>query len=148
MDDHGIACQECGASGRLGACQTLLDRLLALDHERRQPWGAFHGLNVACFLLQHPSAMPAASNDGALWQLVTAFLDEGLEGAGRIEAARVRANRRGGRPWTLLDPAPRRRRPPTTTIEDVADDGTFPAAGYEERMRAWAASIVAERTEA
>lgn len=39
------------------------------------------------------------------------------------------------------DPLPLGEPIPTTTIHDVAIDGTFPAAGFEERIHRWARPI-------
>lgn len=138
-------CAECGASGRLGRCSDLFDVLLALDHGRLQPWGEFHGVNVACFLLQHPSRT-SASVTGGQWQLVTRFLSGGVEAANELAAEQVRLNRESKDPWTAADPPPDRSSESKVTIEDVSVDGTFPASGYEPRMYAWAESVVAERT--
>lgn len=70
------ACPECGATGRFGSCEQMFQALLALDHQRLQPWGEFHGLNVACYLLQHPSQAPHGV-DAAHLELVTAFAGVG-----------------------------------------------------------------------
>lgn len=144
MTDKAAECAECGASGRLGTCAELFDALLALDLQRLQPWGRFHGLNVACYLLQHPSRAPASALDGH-WHMVTLFLAEGLDAMNALQAGLVRANRHGARPWSAFDPPPARSAPATVTIEDTSFDGTFPAAGYEQRMLDWARSVEAER---
>ena len=57
MTVAGSRCPECGAAGGGGSCLAQFHALLALDHQRLQPWGRYHGLNVACFLLQHPSTV-------------------------------------------------------------------------------------------
>jgi Family of unknown function (DUF5946) len=119
--------------------------VLALDLQRLQPWGRFHGLNVACYLLQHPSRTPASALDGH-WHMVTLFLAEGLYAMNALQASLVRANRHGARPWGAFDPPPVRSAAATVTIEDTSLDGTFPAAGYEQRMLDWARSVETERT--
>jgi hypothetical protein len=144
MTKATAACAECGASGRLGACIGLFYALLALDHERKQPWGRFHGVNVACFMLQHPS-MTSSSAHGGQWQIVATFLSGGLGAANALEAAHVEANRRGKRLWMTVDAPSAPSTAPTVTIEDVAVDGTFPAIGYEDRVHAWASAVVAQR---
>lgn len=144
MCDEPAACAECGASGRFGTCAMLFHRLLALDHQRLQPWGRFHGLNLVCFLLQHPTQTSAAEADGQ-WPLVSSYLSGGIDALHRLEADRVASSRRGGKPWIGVDPAPRRTSSPVFTIEDVSVDGSFPASGYEGRMSAWASSIARER---
>ncbi|WP_156251172.1 DUF5946 family protein [Pseudactinotalea terrae] len=146
MAGQAQPCVQCGASGRLGTCDELFHALLALDHQRLQPWGRYHGLNVACFGLQHPSGITAKVLDGQL-AMLTAFLVGGLDAVNAREAEQVRANRRGG----LMRADAAAVVPPSSapvvlvTIEDVAVDGTFPAEGYQQRMHAWARSIAGER---
>lgn len=145
VTDGSSVCADCGASGRFGSCDELFGVLLALDHERRQPWAAFHSVNVACYLLQHRSRTPEAAIAGQ-WEIVTTFVADGLDAVHRLTAERVRDNRRGVRSWLTADRQPP---PPTTTvttpslvtIEDVSVDGTFPADGYHDRMRRWAESM-------
>src|SRR5690606_25801599 len=115
-------------------------RLLALDHERREPWGPHHGLNVACYCLQHPSTAPAAAAGGQ-WTLIEAYETGGLDAVNRVEQQRVAQNRRGRfEPEPALR-APDRVRPARFTIEDLSVDGSFPADGYEQRMLEWVRSI-------
>ncbi|MCP2286192.1 hypothetical protein APR04_005128 [Promicromonospora umidemergens] len=147
MTDETIACAECGAGGDLGACVDLFHGLLALDHQRLQPWGSFHGLNVACYFLQHPTQTSAAVLGGQ-WQVVTTFLAQGLDAVHTLEADLVRANRRKAGPLPSFDPPPARSAPAAVTIADLSVDGTFPADGYEARILEWARSIRAERTPA
>ena len=141
-------CEECGASGRLGSCSQLFHALLALDFQRLQSQGRFHGLSVACFLLQDPSHPLAATTviSGGQWQHVTTFLTAGLDAVHELEAQRVRSNRLRQRPWLALAPPPPQLHHPSTTIKDVSVDGTFPAKNYEPRMHLWAASTRAERS--
>lgn len=103
-------------------CAELFAELLALDHSRRQPWGALHGEAVACYVLQHPSA-PRAPR-------VVEPLHERIEGYAGTPPSEARTTRIG------------------MTIHDVAVDGTFPAAGYPERLRRWAQWILAGRAQA
>ncbi|EID55135.1 DUF5946 family protein [Saccharomonospora xinjiangensis] len=138
MTGETTACADCGASGRFGTCGELFRVLLALDHERRQPWAAFHSVNVACYLVQHRSQTQAHALAGQ-WQIVTTFVADGLDAVHQLTADRVRQNRRGARPWLAGDPPPPLTA--TVTIEDVSVDGTFPAEGYEQRMRRWAESM-------
>jgi hypothetical protein len=121
----------------------MFEALLALDHRRLQPWGEFHGLNVACYLLQHPAQAPHGV-DGEHLELVTAFLGGGLAAARRWERERVRLNRQQ-QLSAARRPIPTRSHPATFTIADLSVDGTFPAEGYEERMKRWAASVRRER---
>ncbi|GEN80424.1 DUF5946 family protein [Actinotalea fermentans] len=141
-------CPECGAVTRLHTCHDLFMTLLSYDHEQRQPWAAFHTLNVACYLLQHPSQGTAASRAGQ-WLMVRTFVDHGIDAVHALARAAVRRNshRHGGRGGLDADlPAPPPPvRHPAVTIHTVAVDGTFPAAGYESRMRDWAAATLASR---
>lgn len=138
-------CAECGAGSESETCTELFLALLALDHQRLAPWGRFHGLNVACFYLQHPSTMTVAALSGQ-WQTLTSYLQGGIEAVDQLAAMRVRQNRRGQLEFLDLHPPPERLWPATVTIKDVAVDGTFPASGYEDRMRSWAQSIASERS--
>ena len=138
-------CAECGAGVRLGSCTELFHGLLALDHQRLQPWGSFHGLNVACYSLQHPSRTSVAVLGGQ-WHVVTTFLAGGLAAVHAFGAEMLRANRRKAGPLPTFDPPPVRSRSATVTIADLSVDGTFPAAGYALRILQWARSIRAERT--
>lgn len=142
-------CPECGAA--VASCDDLFQALLALDHSRQEPWGPLHGIAVACYLLQHGSRL--SRNDRAVhWALLHAYLRGGRAAvAPMIERIRrLNSHRHGGRPpraddypgappFPGAEPAPRRY---ATTIADVAVDGTFPAAGYEDRLRAWSAATI------
>lgn len=138
------SCAECGASGRFGSCSSLFERLLALDHQRLQPWGTFHGVNVACHRLQHPDGVRPTALGGS-WELVRVFLADGFVAANELEARWVRHNRRGQSPALQGPEPPTRIGRPVMSIEDVSVDGSFPAAGYALRMRSWAAAVVGER---
>jgi hypothetical protein len=141
-------CRECGASGRWGSCEELFLTLLALDHERKQPWGRYHALNVACYLLQHPSRATESVLAGQ-WRMIHAFLSNGLEAVDGEVARAVRENghRRDGRRLTAgaREHAPAPAVMPETTIESVSVDGSFPALGYEQRMVRWAAATADSR---
>lgn len=151
-------CEDCGA--RLGnkTCAELFLDLLALDHSRQQPWGPLHGVVTAAFFLQHPSdsrTTPAQQAFGL--SLIHDYLRGGqaaltaaTEGARASNSHRAadgtRTRRAGGRPTetTGAQRAAELVEPVTaTTIHDVAVDGTFPAAGYEERVRRWARFVAA-----
>jgi hypothetical protein len=122
--------------------------LLALDHQREQPWASFHGINVACYVLQHPSTTKP-SHLTAQRKLVAAFCDDGLAGVHALtDTARARNSHRAPAkavdPFDTADEALPATAPPrtyTTTIHDVAVDGTFPADGYAERVAAWAEAV-------
>jgi hypothetical protein len=58
------------------SCEELFHELLALDHQREQPYASFHGINVACYLLQHPSGAEPRYQ-GAQLKTVTVFCDAG-----------------------------------------------------------------------
>jgi hypothetical protein len=83
------------------------------------------------------------------WALLHAYLRDGLAAAAPMteRARKLNSHRRGGRapqagdypgapPFPDTDPPGNY----ATTIADVALDGSFPAAGYEERVRSWAAN--------
>ncbi|WP_157420040.1 DUF5946 family protein [Actinomadura kijaniata] len=143
-----IHCPECGAPAEPRSCEELFHVLLALDHSRRPPWGPLHGVSVSCFLLQHPSRIPG-TDAAPPWSLLHAYLRDGPDGADR----RVRHARRGNShraPGRALAAAPEVAapavdRPPVrfaVTIAEVAGDGDFPAEGFPERVRDWAAATV------
>ena len=116
-------CDDCGATTTELTCGELFDQLLALDHSRRQPWGALHGEAVACYFLQHPNAPRAPRVAALLYERLERFIDP--------------------------DPDPDREsslHPTTVTIHDVALDGAFPAAGYRQRLDRWARSILDSRS--
>lgn len=141
------SCDECGATGRGGPCSEAFMTLLALDHERRQPWGEYHALNVACYLLQHPSQTKGRSLSGH-WQIVDTFLAEGLGAVHALTTRAVRRNnaRAGQGPAIGGMSVPELTSLPLMTIEDVAVDGTFPAHGYPERMLCWAQATAQSRS--
>lgn len=87
----GTACPDCGAEWDTVTCTGLYHELLALDHARVQPFGRFHGLNVACYLLQHPAAVPEGQRRhlGALWEMVTVYLSGGIGALHHFERCRV-----------------------------------------------------------
>lgn len=130
--------------GRFGSCEDLFHVLLALDHQRLAPWGPHHGVNVACYYLQHPSAAPHNTADGQ-WAMIEAYGTGGLEAVNQIQSRRVAENRHGlFKPHDAM-PAPARIHPPSFTIEDLSVDGSFPAEGYERRMNRWVSSVISER---
>ncbi|WP_432535616.1 DUF5946 family protein [Kineococcus arenarius] len=146
-------CEDCGAHLDTRTCVELFLDLLALDHSRQPPWGPLHGVVTSAFFLQHPSdprATPAQQAFGLSLihdylrggQAAVTAAAEGARAANNHRATdRTRVRRTGGRPTetTGAQPAAQPSEPvTTTTIHDVAVDGTFPAAGYEERVRRWA----------
>jgi len=140
-------CPECGAPASPRSCDDLFQELLALDHSRQAPWGPLHGIAVACFFLQHSSRLPAAARP-LYWALLHAYLRGGLAAAVPMaeRARRLNSHRRGGRAPEAGDypgapPFPGTGPPSdyATVIADVAVDGSFPAAGHEDRVRSWAA---------
>jgi Family of unknown function (DUF5946) len=145
------ACPECGAPLAPRCCDTLFQTLLALDHSRQAPWGPHHGVAVACFLVQHPARVPASARP-VYWAMLHRYRRGGLAAVGAVteRIRQLNSHRRGGRapaandypdvpPFPDTDPPVRY----LTTIADVAVDGTFPAAGYQDRVRAWAAGTIA-----
>ncbi|WAL68136.1 DUF5946 family protein [Amycolatopsis cynarae] len=142
-------CPECGAPAQPQSCEELFHTVLALDHSRRPPWGPLHGVTVSCFLLQHPSRLPVSERVRS-WTILHTYLNEGLSATSRLTERARRANSHRHRGAALPDlspaaPAPSGTSSPTVfgvTIADVAQDGTFPADGFPERVIAWAKATV------
>jgi hypothetical protein len=143
-------CPECGSPVSPWSCDDLFQELLALDHSRQAPWGPLHGVAVACFFLQHSSRLPGAARP-VYWALLHAYLHGGLAAAALMtdRVRQLNSHRRGGRAPQAGDypgapPFPGTAPPRNygTTIADVALDGAFPAAGYEERVRSWASHTI------
>lgn len=135
-------CPECGAPGD-PACEELFHELLALDHSREEPWGPLHGVAVSCYLLQHPASLPGGGYDVPL-DVLRAFMTGGLAAASRLTERARRANSHRGHPRVQERPAARQAPGGfAVTIADVADGGTFPAAGYPERLHRWAEATLA-----
>lgn len=146
-----MRCIECGGQGTAG-CAELFDRLLALDHSRQPPWGPLHSVAVACYRLQHESALPLVDRTHML-ALAHAYVDGGELSLRALTDRITRANshraRTAGRPMlpefadfvALAEVAAPRVF--AYTIADVALDGGFPADGYAERIRAWAEAALA-----
>ncbi|MFH9347671.1 DUF5946 family protein [Kitasatospora sp. NPDC017646] len=135
----------CGACGARG-CEELFHGLLALDHSRAEPWGPLHGVSVSCFLLQHPARLPA-DGGAAARGLLRAYLDGGLPAVDRLigRARAANSHRVTGRSAPGGAVPPGREAPRggfAVTVEEVAQDGTFPAAGFPDRVRAWAAATL------
>ncbi|TDB69403.1 DUF5946 family protein [Micromonospora sp. KC721] len=152
-----MTCAECGAPQIPRPCQDLFHELLALDHSGRAPWAPVHTVVVATFYLQHSSPVAAAGR-ATHWAILQMYLRDGLDAllAAARQAVRRNSHRFGGRrptvddypggpPFPVAAPAPGRF---TTTIVDVAVDGTFPPDGHEDRVRRWAAATVAAWTAA
>lgn len=139
-------CDECGGRTAIRTCQEHFHALLALDFDWTSATAAYHTLNVACFALQHPSEYAISGATAQIRFLVT-FLDRGL-GAVHLEAAAAVArnshrSHRAPHPTVAESPVPEPASSPfAVTIEDVAVDGSFPADGYPDRMRRWAAATL------
>ncbi|GAA4424086.1 hypothetical protein GCM10023169_20470 [Georgenia halophila] len=138
-------CAECGGSNDLGICEDHFMTLLALDHSRVQPFGRFHGVNVACYFAQHPSRCKASALP-AQRAIVAAFVNQGIEAVHAMQNAAVRRNSHSSRaaPSAVNDHCEGKvLLPPfAVAIENVSVDGTFPAGGYEDRMIEWAEATV------
>jgi hypothetical protein len=147
-------CPECGAVTDSTSCEDLFHRLLALDHQQEQPWASFHAINVACYALQHPSTTKTP-HLAVQHKVVAVFCDDGLPGVLALTAsARARNSHRSrGSTVDFFDVADQTfpaTAPPhrfTVTIHDVAVDGNFPAAGYTDRVAAWAKDVRAAWSE-
>ncbi|MGY2065263.1 DUF5946 family protein [Blastococcus sp. SYSU DS0619] len=142
-------CGDCGADISSATCSELFLDLLAMDHSRQPPWGPLHGVVVAAFFLQHPSDPQASPSQQAFGlELLHDYLRGGaprLAGASK-RARRDNSHRSSARrspksaPEVVVE-RPNDGRRFTTTLHDVAVNGTFPAAGHEERVHAWARSV-------
>ncbi|MGW3346650.1 DUF5946 family protein [Nonomuraea rubra] len=145
-------CPECGAPDDPRPCEELFHELLTLDYSMRPPWAPVHAVSVSCYYLQHPSRVPGSAAP-TQWALLHVYLRDGLAALTSMtrRARRLNSHRHGGHTPGADDfpgapPFPADATPPSgyaTTITDVALDGTFPAEGYEERVRRWAADTVA-----
>ncbi|GAA2208933.1 hypothetical protein GCM10009850_043910 [Nonomuraea monospora] len=143
------SCKECGA-GR-NACESLFHELLVRDYSGRPPWAPLHAVSVACYLFQHPTRTDTETT-AFYWALLHAYLQQGIDALTFMtQRARQRNSHRfGGRAPTADDfpgapPFPPVSSTPTTyavTIQDVAADGSFPAEGYEDRVRRWADATI------
>ena len=126
-------CAECGASypDQVDSCTVRFDRLLALDHSRREPWGSRHGQAFAVFALQHPLRFPA-SLDRA-WQALARIYLLGESPAHVFASLREEGratNRSSGVPPRPAAPV----REPAVTIADLGD---FAADDYPAALDAW-----------
>ena len=126
-------CTECNAlyASDTDSCAARFDRLLALDHSRREPWGSRHGQAFAAFALQHPLRF-AASLDSAWNALYRIYCLE--QPPVRVFAA-IRAA--GSRAVVDAGVPPRPTVPATFPTITIADLGDFPASDYPSQLDAW-----------
>lgn len=136
-------CADCGAE----RCDELFETLLALDHSRQEPWGPLHGVVAPCYFLQH-SARSADSSWSVYWSMLRAYLAGGTAALDAMtnQLRALNSHRKGGLgPESVADVPVKS--PPlhgfVVTIAEVAVDGTFPAEGYEDRVREWAEATAA-----
>jgi len=134
-DGPSARCAECGATWRdpEDACAARFDRLLALDHARREPWGSRHGLAFAVYALQHPSRFPATSRVAAV-DLLAGVYRRGEDPAWAVR--RLRTAMAGRKPASGTPdasvPHPRDGFPVT-----IASLGTCEAETYATALDAW-----------
>lgn len=141
-DDGSVTtCPECGALNVQPErdCRERFRTLLALDHSRREPWGALHGVAFAAFALQHPSAHERATMVRAwiaLWRVVRRGDDPV-----RLFTALRRKPSLVTEEWSVppLPPIPPPGGPYRVTIVDLGD---FDAGTYAERALDWARAVV------
>lgn len=142
---RGDSCPECGARVQSGGrCRDNFEALLALEWE--VPGGAgglAHFFAVSSYILQHPDTM-SYTKDSLEW-LRTA-VGRALSGEATPEDLRRDARTAGGSGGHVTrregDEVPRwdvERW--TVSVEDVLRGGT---EVYAERVRAWAASVLAD----
>jgi hypothetical protein len=115
------------------------EALLALDHSRRAPWGPLHAVAVACYLVQGTEVRIRC--DDPRLEILRAFLAGGRLGLDATVARLRGADTYSSRGDSLAVPPGF-----DMTILDVAVDGSFPAEGYEQRVRRWASSTLAAWT--
>ena len=130
-----MRCTDCGAAWQAGddACAARFDRLLALDHSRREPWGSRHGIAFAVYALQHPTQFPAASRPAAR-QLLTAVYRHGEDAAWAVRQLRAAmAASRGTRETPdLVVPHPR-----GGFAVTISALGEFDAERYVTALERW-----------
>jgi hypothetical protein len=125
-DSHGRASHVTSSHAE----QVAFEALLALDHSRRPPWGPLHAVAVSCYLLQR-TEVQIRSDDSRL-EILRAFLAGGRPSLDAKVARLRRADTRTSTGVALAVPAGF-----DMTILDVSVDGSFPAEGYEQRVRQW-----------
>lgn len=136
--DHHVTekarCTECGAvyDAANDDCSVRFERLLALDHSRREPWGSRHGQAFAAFALQHPTTY-ASSLDHAWAALYRIYV------AGD-RPVHVFAALRGRRSLDTPQRPQQRAEMPTMTIAHLGD---FAADTYPERLDEWCRATLA-----
>ncbi len=137
-------CPECNADWKDGlTCRDHFDQMLAWEFEDPGGAGAVHHLTVLCYNLQHPGIYSPEGLDWAKTLLVD-FMTNDLS----ISEARQRQSidaDSGTRTFKITgtpDSHGRYAHPVrwSITIGDVASRGLD---GYGDRVRAWAASILA-----
>lgn len=132
-------CPDCGGPTKEGlSCGDRFDRLLALDHSRREPWGPRHGLAFAVYALQHAGRFDRSTRERS-WLIL------------------YRVYRLGDDPVRLVDAVRRHPRPTPEAfgvppLPDRPDGGTFPmtiadlgrfeAARYADDLDAWCRSTL------
>lgn len=127
------SCDECGARYTIegDSCAARFDRLLALDHSRREPWGSRHGQAFAAFVLQHPRRF-RASVDSA-WSALYRIYCLGQPPGRVFEAMRAGS----GRAVADAPVPPTPTAPATLPAITIADLGDFAATGYASQLDAW-----------
>lgn len=129
-------CAECGATylGDGDSCAVRFERLLALDHSRREPWGSRHGQAFAAFALQHPLTH-SRSLDAAWMALHRIYLEH--EAPADVFTSLRRAATRGPESGAAAARPSSPVGAPSVTIADLDD---FDAGTYAERLDAWCAA--------
>ncbi|MCW4352057.1 DUF5946 family protein [Hoyosella sp. YIM 151337] len=135
-------------AGPVWALRWLVHGLAGAGSRTSTAVGDYHAVNVACYLLRHPSQSRADVLAGQ-WRIIDAFLFGGLQAVTALTARAVRHNRgRVRRPSLTPDWPPQARTVDgfvSMTIEDVSVDGTFPAHGYDDRIAEWALAVAYPR---
>ena len=130
------ACAQCGADfiDATDSCEERFDHLLALDHQRLQPWGSRHGLAFSTFALQHPNGR-ATAQLAACWTMLYRVW---MKGDNRAKLAAAMRERQDMSPeeWGVpsLPVTPPVGAKYTVTIADL---GAFDADTYAHKLEEW-----------
>ena len=136
-------CAQCGATfpGDAQSCDERFDHLLALDHQRLQPWGSRHGLAFSTFALQHPEGRPEKQL-AACWVMLYRVWKLGDNRAKLAAAMRERQDQPPSE-WGV-PPLPAVPPTGTTYVVTIADLGGFDAETYPIKLEEWGRATLSE----
>lgn len=130
-----VICPECGGGYETADdnCFVRFDRLLALDHARKEPWGSRHGLAFGAFALQHPLTPVFRSSLDTAWLALCSIYLLGKPQSyvfRTLRSAHVQPSKAIGIPARPSAPLAK----PHFTIRDLED---FESATYAQRLDDW-----------